>query len=78
MQVIIGWGVAIVVFAAFTGGTASAASMAQKIMSLTGVTAGAILGGMDDMVSGFNSARTVNPAPAPTKAPAANSPRIAG
>jgi Ca2+/Na+ antiporter len=76
MQVIAGWLVVLVAFAAFTGGASAAAEMASKVGSITGMTVGAIVSATDDMVSGFNDAKKESDQPA--RKHKANSPRLDG
>lgn len=68
MQVIVGWLVAAVFVTAWISTPGQAVDLAAKVMGIAGTTAGALLGGTDDLISGFNGARGAadkNPAPAP-------------
>lgn len=51
--VVFGWMVAVVAVVSFISGPAAAASIAGNSLGTVGMTAGAIVGGADDLFNGF-------------------------
>lgn len=58
LVLLFGWLVAIVAVAGYLVGPDAAASIAGNSMRTVGITAGAVIGGLDDAMGGFNAANS--------------------
>lgn len=74
---IFGWIAAIVAAVAFVAGPAQAATIAGQALSTIGITAGALFGGADNLMAGFNAAKDAGPiGTAPDGTPLAPAPPV--
>lgn len=69
MQAIALWIAGAVAVTALVSGSTDAVALAGKAMNITGVTAGAIVGGAPQLFSGFRDAKDAAQKPATKKAP---------